>query len=633
MADQDICSNSNNSEEINAPHNKSTQSSTSDSPINSYHYMKISQCCGDINDSGLGSSRITTQNRNSIEDQALHTAKVDLNPRLGLMFHELSGFKTVVSEVKACERELSDVEAKLLDLTEEIRSREAKIIDLEDEISELQETKFELEAENHKIRSSFKECLKKSTSNTNDKLTTKIENLENELEHLQFSYAEEINGLMDREDFRSKVYVNIVKELEVKLKDLRAISKSQKEQLLDSMRQNRKLETDKAYLEELARNSRKRIEDLREKVQEKMAKIVENEKELNSTSRRLSAIEKRCTELEIERNLLREQRAISEERLKCMNSDIVDMRSALQSANCKISTLENKLGEKERLQTIFESLFHRAENDSRATRDFAAHLEDDKRTLLANNLRMESAIHELRSTCTNAEQEVSKANEEIRRMKSSIAKYVKDKRTTEIAIYECLQNAGIFPEKLVVNRRSSKCHQIILGLDAHRSLQLLSEKIANLVGENEKLKNHLATQQLKILEECSKNAAHVNANFNQLGAKLQSAREDNKQLCIQQILLRHQLETRKFAMEKCTEVKRELQEKLNAFEPPIKCDSSGPVKPVRNPELCNQLTRFFEERAKSADPDTFSINHNESIRSIACKINKLEKTLKDDCQS
>nr|CDS25885.1 hypothetical protein HmN_000131700 [Hymenolepis microstoma] len=630
MGDQDICSNTNNSEEPNAPHNKSTQSATSDDPIHSYRNMKIYQCCGDVNDSGLGSSRIITQNRNSREDRPLPTAIMDRNPRSRLMFHELSGLKTVVSEVKACERELSDVEAKLLDLTEEIRNREVKIIKLEDEISELRERKCELETENHKIRSSFKECLKKSISSNNDKLTTKITNLENELEHLQFSHAEEINGLMDREDFRSKVYANIVKELEIKLKDLRAISRSQKEQLLDSLKQNRKLEAEKVYLEELTQNSRKRIEDLRGKVQEKMTRIIEDEKELNFNSKRLSAIEKRCTELEIERNILREQRAISEERFKCMNSEIIDMRSALQSANSKISTLENKLDEKERIQTMFESLLHRAENDSRATRDLAAHLEDDKKTLMATNLRMEATINELRSTCTNAEQEVSKANEEIRRMKSGIAKYVKDKRTTEIAINECLQSAGIFPGKLV-NRRSSKCHQTNLGLDAHRSLQLISEKMANLLRENENLKNHLATQQLKILEECSKNAAHVNANFNQLGAKLQSAREDNKQLCIQQILLRHQLETRKFAMEKCTEVKRELQEKLTDFEPPIKFESSGPIKPIRNPELCNQLTRFFEERAKSTDLNAFSLNHNESIRSIACKINKLDKILKDDC--
>lgn len=111
-----------------------------------------------------------------------------------------------------------------------------------------------------------------------------------------------------------------------------------REQLSDSMRQNRKLEAEKEYLEELTRNSRKRIEDLREKMQQKLTKIVEYEKELNFNRRQLSAVEKRSAELEIERNILREQRAIFEERFKCMNSEIINMSSALQAANCKISS-------------------------------------------------------------------------------------------------------------------------------------------------------------------------------------------------------------------------------------------------------------------------------------------------------
>ncbi|VUZ54303.1 unnamed protein product, partial [Hymenolepis diminuta] len=169
-------------------------------------------------------------------------------------------------------------------------------------------TKCELEAENQKIRTSFKGYLKESISRNGDKLATKISNLENELEHQKFSHAEEIKDLMNREDFRSKVYANIINELETKLKDLRAISRSQKEQLSDSMRQNRRLEAEKEYLEELTQNSRKRIEDLREKMQQKLTRIVEYEKELNFNRRQLLAIEKRSAELEIERDLLREQR-------------------------------------------------------------------------------------------------------------------------------------------------------------------------------------------------------------------------------------------------------------------------------------------------------------------------------------
>ncbi|VUZ54301.1 unnamed protein product, partial [Hymenolepis diminuta] len=155
-------------------------------------------------------------------------------------------------------------------------------------------------------------------------------------------------------------------------------------------------------------------------------------------------------------------------------------------------------------------------------------------------------------------------------------------------------------------------------------------KIDCLLRENENLKKHLATQQSKILEECSKNAAHVNENCNQLEARLQSAREDNKQLCIQQILLRHQLETKRFGIEKYAEDKREHQEKLSDFGPPMRYKSIGPMKPIRNPELCNQLTRFFEEKARTTDPNSFSSNPNESIRNIACKINKSENALKDD---
>lgn len=81
---------------------------------------------------------------------------------------------------------------------------------------------------------------------------------------------------------------------------------------------------------------------------------------------------------------------------------------------------------------------------------------------MANNQRMELTINDLRLTCSNAEQEISKANKEIMRMKSSIAKYVKDKYTTEITVTKCLQNAGIFPPKLD-NQKSSKCLQTTLG--------------------------------------------------------------------------------------------------------------------------------------------------------------------------
>ncbi|VUZ54302.1 unnamed protein product, partial [Hymenolepis diminuta] len=109
-----------------------------------------------------------------------------------------------------------------------------------------------------------------------------------------------------------------------------------------------------------------------------------------------------------------------------MNSEIINMSSALQAANCKISTLETKLDEKKRIQTIVESLFHRAEKGSKATRDLAAYLENEKKSLMANNQRMELTINDLRLTCSNAEQEISKANKEIMRMRSSIAKYVKD---------------------------------------------------------------------------------------------------------------------------------------------------------------------------------------------------------------
>lgn len=131
MMDQDIYSNSNDSEKNTSPNNKLAQNAISDNSVHPYYDTKISKCHGDVNDSGLGSSRIISKKRNTEEDRALPAAETDLNPQRGFMFYDLNDIETVVSEVKACERELSDVESKLLDLTEEIRNREAKIIDLE----------------------------------------------------------------------------------------------------------------------------------------------------------------------------------------------------------------------------------------------------------------------------------------------------------------------------------------------------------------------------------------------------------------------------------------------------------------------------------------------------------------------
>lgn len=131
--------------------------------------------------------------------------------------------------------------------------------------------------------------------------------------------------------------------------------------------------------------------------------------------------------------------------------------------------LEVTLEDKGRTEATYESQFLRADKDAKEARDWVACLEEEKKTLTASKARLQSTIDELRSVCTIAEQDKSRANQEIKGLKYEIARHDKERCTTEIILKECLQRAGISPPK-PEGRKHSKSTQKRSGKSFHLKL-------------------------------------------------------------------------------------------------------------------------------------------------------------------
>ncbi|KAM7534030.1 hypothetical protein Aperf_G00000117521 [Anoplocephala perfoliata] len=545
---------------------------------------------------------------------ALVAAERARSRQTALLSQSLIDREVIVSEARACEQELSEVEIKMLQLKGEIQNKEARIAQLEEEIIELRETNCELEAKNTQISAEFEDILSEKFShlarNNNEYTPSKVRSPGSEAKE----------ALTNREELRTQVYTKIINQLEARIEDLKCTMENQKDHFADSMKQICKLEVEKEHLINLTKTLRERIEDLEREFQNERRKLLETETELIASRKELFSVLDKTRELTLEQTLLREQKNTFEKRFESMHSEIIELNTALQAANHKVSILEVNLEDKGRSQAKYESQFLKADRDAKAAHDLVASLEEEKKILTASKGRLQATIDELRSTYAAIDQDKSKADREIKRLKYVIAKHDEEKCTTENILNECLQKARISPPQLNGRNPSRSSHS---GLDVNKMLKLVSDKMAGLIAENENLSHQLVTRQSMILEESSQNAASINENLIQLEAHLRSAREDNKQLCLQRLLLRRQLEAQKIVTARYRDAKHALQVKLSGYEQLHRHNSVASTRLNKKTELYTQLTRSFEEKAKDALPTSKTFNQEQSIRGTASKVNKI----------
>lgn len=109
------------------------------------------------------------------------------------------------------------------------------------------------------------------------------------------------------------------------------------------MRQVYKLESEKEHLLNLTKTSREKIEELEKELYQERQKLLEVEAELCASRRELASVLEKSRELALEQTLLREQKNTFEKRFESMHSEIIELSTALQAANHKISSKQSNL--------------------------------------------------------------------------------------------------------------------------------------------------------------------------------------------------------------------------------------------------------------------------------------------------
>lgn len=96
-----------------------------------FHNVHFSNCYGDMEDSGFEATQMIKPSRDTSLEEGGSAGRIPYLLSSFVKVYDSNDVEKMVSEVKACERGLSDVETQLLEISDEIRCKESRITDLE----------------------------------------------------------------------------------------------------------------------------------------------------------------------------------------------------------------------------------------------------------------------------------------------------------------------------------------------------------------------------------------------------------------------------------------------------------------------------------------------------------------------
>ncbi|EUB55141.1 hypothetical protein EGR_10001 [Echinococcus granulosus] len=546
---------------------------------------------------------------------ALITSEKARSRQSALLSRSLVDREVIASEARACERELSEVEAKIHHLTAEILTRESRIVQLEDEVA----GRREAEAKSRQITMAFEETLREQAEQLRAQFCTeneeatvaKIDCLEREIENLKASHAETIDAITKRDEARAQADAHTIHHLQHKIIQLQAQLESQGQEIDDLKKRNNRLEADHEHFDRFSQSMQIRVEETEVKVVRERAKADQLEAELIACRGALASSERNLRDLTLEQEVARERIAASARRFETMHAQIVELDASLRASAQQNILLEAKAKESEQTIEVLERRLDQVEKEAKKSCDWIRHLEEENVALRTTNQQLNCTVDEMRSSCTNLKCQGEDSNLEIAELKSLLTRFEMEREADEAMLSESLRVAGIPLSNCLEVRNSeseepsnlppSKHTQKRRVLDVARAAALLTNRIASVEAENTRLGDQIATQEAHLVEQRAQTAS-LNDNLLQLEAHLRNAREDNKRLSLQQVSLRRQLESQKCSTARYREEKHVLQERLARCDQMLKRTASfnsfsnpGKFFSDREVELFAELATFFDK--------------------------------------
>ncbi|KAL5105020.1 hypothetical protein TcWFU_009200 [Taenia crassiceps] len=253
-----------------------------------------------------------------------------------LLSSSLVDREVIASEARACERELSEVEAKIHHLTAEILTRESRIVQLEDEAAGRREAETRIS----QMTVAFEEALREQAEQLRAQFFTenegatvdKIDCLEREIEDLKVSHAEAMDIVTKREEAKVREDAHTIHQLQHRTTQLQAQLESQRQEIDDLKTCNNRLKADFEHLERFSHSMQTRVEETEVKVVRERAKVNQLETELSACRGALASSEQNLHDLALEQEVARERVAASDRRFKAMHAQIVELNSSLQAS-------------------------------------------------------------------------------------------------------------------------------------------------------------------------------------------------------------------------------------------------------------------------------------------------------------
>ncbi|VDK22974.1 unnamed protein product [Taenia asiatica] len=534
-----------------------------------------------------------------------------------LLSRSLVDREVIASEARACERELSEVEAKIHHLTAEILTRESRIVQLEDEVAGSREAETKIS----QMTVAFEEALREQAeqlraqffSENEEATVDKMGCLEQEIEKLKASHAEAMDIVTKRGEAKAQMDAHTIHQLQHRITQLQAQLELRRQEIDDLKMSNNRLKADLEHLERFSQSMKVQVEETEVKVVRERAKTNQLEAELVACRGELVSSERNLHDLALEQEVGRERIAASDKRFETMHAQIVEINASLQASAKQNVLLEAKVKESEQTNEALERRLDQAEKEAKKACDWMLHLEEENVALMTTNQQLKGTVDEMRSSCINLQCQRENSNLEIAELKGLLNKFEMEREANEATLRENLRMVGIplpnSPEICIsesgeaLNHPSSKYIQRRRVLDVAEAAMLFTSRIAAVEAENARLSDQLATQEAHLMEQRVRTDS-LNNNLLQLEAHLRSAREDNKRLNFQQVSLRRQLESQKCFTTKYREEKHVLQEKLARCDQLLKCAAclnsfSNPDKFFSHKEV-EMFTKLatFSEKAK-----------------------------------